>query len=219
MEGATDAHPFKVNRRDELALWVRDDVSGITKERIRLFWHGMASYYHMRMLDLFEAKQDAIVANTYWADWDVRIREARITRWSRDWSEPANLGECLWGMGKRWIGHHDYISIRNRVGRNVEHVKLAKMDGLVFASTRMCRRTDKGYNSAKRPKLLGKVSASPSETKFLAQYPGGQPVGHHHAQPGCREQTSELKEVLTEPECQCQSVLRQPLSRSCKPSC
>lgn len=139
-----EAAEFALSLRDELAQRVRDGVSGISQERIRLFWYGMVPYYHMRMLDLFEAKGAAIVANTYWSDWDIRIPEAGITRWFRDWSEPTNLRECLWGLGKRWIGHHDYVSIRNRVVRNVERVKLAKVDGLAFASTRMCRRASKG---------------------------------------------------------------------------
>ena len=125
--------------RDELAQRVRDGVSGIADERMRLFWSGLVPYYHLRLLRDFEDKGAAIVGGSY-------FEGELMGGFGRSWTEPTNVDECLRAMGTYWITYLDYLSLRNRTtgSRYAELMGKAKIDGLVCFFTRMCRRGSKG---------------------------------------------------------------------------
>ena len=124
--------------RDELAQRVKDGVSGIGDERVRLYWHGLVPYYHLRLLRDFERKGAAIVGGSYF-EGDI------MGGWSRKWSaEPKNIEECLREIGKNWITSLDYLGLRYRVERAGERVHEANVDGLIIYLIRICRRQSKG---------------------------------------------------------------------------
>lgn len=134
--------------RDELAQRVRDGVSAIPDERMRLYWDVQPPWYHTGLLRFVESKGAAIVASFYFGS-NLFLEEAfgrGANGWLLERLEPTNLRDCLWEIGKMEVATQRHLQslagscVRGRIAQTIAMVKKAKVDGLIFCSPRICRR-------------------------------------------------------------------------------
>ena len=138
--------------RDELAQRVKDGVSGIPEERIRLYFSAPPPWYHLQLLRYLESRGIAVVGSIYYSS--NRFPEELLTGgeaiggWLNEWSEPTNVDECLMEIAKKWAKtldylvppQHTYLNLKRRVAQTIERCKVANVDGVVFHCPRGCRK-------------------------------------------------------------------------------
>ncbi|MEE9491406.1 MAG: 2-hydroxyacyl-CoA dehydratase family protein [Dehalococcoidia bacterium] len=138
--------------RDELAQRVKDGVSGIPEERIRLYFSAPPPWYHLQLLRYLESRGIAVVGSIYYSS--NRFPEELLTGgeaiggWLNEWSEPTNVDECLMEIAKKWAKtldylvppQHTYLNLKRRVAQTIERCRVARVDGVVFHCPRGCRK-------------------------------------------------------------------------------
>lgn len=132
---------------EELKERVRDGVSAIEGEEIRLLWNGIPAWYMLNVMRHFEDAGAAFVGSVYLRDMGTRIREIElavsdeiINKGVLALKEPTNLDECLEEIAKHYLlsrGIRPRAQVSARIA--VEIAKLAKADGIVYHLMRACK--------------------------------------------------------------------------------